>query len=139
MEEGMKRSLKNLFAKAPIDVLSEIPDIAISGIALDSRKVQSGQIFAAISGVQTDGYHFISQAIANGAVAVVGNQPDILCDVPYVQIKGDTRQALAYLAAAYYDFPARKMTVIGITGTDGKTTTTNMIYHILLKADTGST
>jgi len=134
MEEGMKRSLKNLFAKAPIDVLSEIPDIAISGIALDSRKVQSGQIFAAISGVQTDGYHFISQAIANGAVAVVGNQPDILCDVPYVQIKGDTRQALAYLAAAYYDFPARKMTVIGVTGTDGKTTTTNMIYHILLKA-----
>ncbi len=65
---------------------------------------------------------------------VVGNQPDISCDVPYVQIKGDTRQALAYLAAAYYDFPARKMTVIGVTGTDGKTTTTNMIYHILLKA-----
>lgn len=128
------KSLSMLFSKIPVEVLSPVPEIEISGVALDSRQVKPGDLFAAISGGQTDGHRFIPQAIANGAVAVMGNQDGIACDVPYIQIAGDTKYAMATLAAALHDFPARKLIVIGVTGTDGKTTTTMIIHQMLHKA-----
>jgi len=104
-----------------------------TGIALDSRQVQPGNIFVALSGGQWDGHQFIMDAIQRGAVAVVGSQPLRDVSIPYLQVE-DTRLALAQLSSAFYRHPARKMTIIGVTGTDGKTTTTNLIHSILQSA-----
>lgn len=112
---------------------SSFPDVMVTGIAFDSRNVERGSLFVALSGGQLDGHRFISDAIKKGAVIVVGSKKLADIGVPYIQVD-DTRSALAQLSAAFYDFPARKLTVIGVTGTDGKTTTTNIIYQILLAA-----
>lgn len=130
----MEQDLARLFMDVPVDVLSpgEIPVVPVSGIVSDSRKVQAGNLFVAIEGGSVDGHDFIHSAIKNGASAVVGMR-SVELPVPYVQVR-ESRQALAYLSAAFYDFPARHLTVIGVTGTDGKTTTTSLIYQILISA-----
>jgi len=108
-------------------------DVPVDGIVLDSREVRPGEIFIATEGLTLDSHKFIPNAIQAGAVAVLGTKP-LELSVPYVQVK-DSRAALAYLAAAFYDFPAKKLTVIGVTGTDGKTTTANLLFHILKAAN----
>jgi UDP-N-acetylmuramoyl-L-alanyl-D-glutamate--2,6-diaminopimelate ligase len=108
-------------------------NFTVTGITLDSRQVQPGNIFVALSGGQTNGHQFIVDAVQRGAVAVVGSQPLKELSVPYLQVE-DTRLALAQLSSAFNGHPARKMTIIGVTGTDGKTTTTNLIYSILRAA-----
>jgi UDP-N-acetylmuramoyl-L-alanyl-D-glutamate--2,6-diaminopimelate ligase len=105
-------------------------DINISNIQFDSRKVHPGSLFVAIAGQHVDGYDFIPDAIRRGASAVVACKQAKDIPVPYLRVQ-DTRRALAHLSAALYDYPARKLTVIGVTGTDGKTTTTNLIFEIL--------
>ncbi len=105
----------------------------ITGISLDSRRVQPGHIFVALVGNTTDGHRFIPDAVQRGSILVVGEQTMGEIGVPYLQV-ADSRLSLAYLSAAFYGLPARRLTVIGVTGTDGKTTTTNLIYHILLAA-----
>jgi UDP-N-acetylmuramoyl-L-alanyl-D-glutamate--2,6-diaminopimelate ligase len=108
----------------------EIPDVKIDGIAIDSRRVKSGDLFVCLKGGVADGHDYISQAISNGAVAVVGEEPLQHVAVPYVQLR-NTREALTWIAAAFHHWPARQLTVIGVTGTDGKTTTVNLIHAIL--------
>jgi len=128
------KKLPGLFKNIPVEVLNQVPELAISGLALDSRQVRPGDLFVALTGGQTNGHRFIPQAIKNGAVAVMGDKADFTCAVPYIQVAGNVRYAMAHIAAALHDFPARKLTMIGVTGTDGKTTTTSMIHQILLRA-----
>lgn len=105
----------------------------VTGIVLDSRNTMPGNLFVAIEGGALDGHEYIQQSIANGAVAIVGSREIEDLPVPYIRVE-DSRQALASLSAAFYDFPARHLTVVGITGTDGKTTTANLVYSILRSA-----
>lgn len=125
--------LSELLAHLP-DVLEHpAQDVEISApISEDSRTVQRGGLFVARRGANADSHDLIGAAIANGAVAVIGERPaeQVQCGVPYAQVP-NAQQALGYLAAAYYNFPSRALTVIGVTGTDGKTTTTNLIFNML--------
>jgi len=106
--------------------------IEISGISFDSRKVKQGDIFVAIKGENFDGHKFINSAIKNGATSIFIENVEYIAksSIPCIVVP-DTREALAALSAAFYNHPARKMRVIGVTGTDGKTTTATIIYQIL--------
>jgi UDP-N-acetylmuramoyl-L-alanyl-D-glutamate--2,6-diaminopimelate ligase len=111
----------------------DFQDVQITGVVADSRQVEPGNLFVALVGGSADGHRFIPQSIQRGAAAVVGMQPLSGLEVPYIRVE-DSRYALAHLAAAYYGFPAHKMVVVGITGTDGKTTTANLLFNILRTA-----
>jgi UDP-N-acetylmuramoyl-L-alanyl-D-glutamate--2,6-diaminopimelate ligase len=125
--------LKKLFIDFPFPIPENIPDVEITGIAIDSRVVKPGYLFVAMQGGSVDGHNYIPKAIENGAAAIVGDRDMSRLGIPYIRIE-NPRQALTYLAAAFYDWPARKLTVIGVTGTDGKTTTSNLIHKILVSA-----
>ncbi|RME84223.1 MAG: UDP-N-acetylmuramoyl-L-alanyl-D-glutamate--2,6-diaminopimelate ligase [Caldilineae bacterium] len=105
------------------------PQLPITHITADSRQVQPGGLFVAYRGVRVDGHRFIPQALAAGAVAVVGEQ-DLRLEVPYLRVE-NARQAWGRLCAAWEGYPSRRLGVIGVTGTDGKTTTANILTHIL--------
>lgn len=122
--------LKQLFEKFPLAMSSPVPDALVTGLAFDSRHIKPGDLFIAVSGGSADGHRFIPDAIGRGASAVVGEEPIDELPIPYLRVS-DSRQALAHLAAAWYGYPAQKLTVIGVTGTDGKTTTTSLIFNIL--------
>jgi UDP-N-acetylmuramoyl-L-alanyl-D-glutamate--2,6-diaminopimelate ligase len=114
-------------------VASSIPRVTISGIAIDSRAVKVGDLFVALRGGRTDGHAFIPDAISRGAAAIAGEQDLSPQGAAYVRLR-NARLALSWIAAAFYGWPARRLTVLGVTGTDGKTTTTNLIHRILLAA-----
>jgi UDP-N-acetylmuramoyl-L-alanyl-D-glutamate--2,6-diaminopimelate ligase len=128
------KSLQQIFAELPLPFcMVNIPDIPISGISIDSRAVKPGHLFVAMKGSSVDGHNYIPKAIEKGAVAVVGERDIRGLPIPYVRLE-NPRRALTWIAAAFYNWPGRKLTVIGVTGTDGKTTATNLIYQILLAA-----
>lgn len=109
-------------------------DVKINKIEYDSKKIEKGDVFVAISGLKEDGHEYINEAIEKGAVAVIVKKDyevSAIDDVTFVKVE-DTRVALAKVAAKYYDNPASKLKIIGITGTKGKTTTAYMIRDILL-------
>ncbi len=116
-----------------LEVIEQIGnlDISICDIVFDSRKVQEGSLFVAQRGTQIDGHNFIESAIKDGAKAIVLEQmPDKIQDgITYIKV-GNSAKALAILARNYYDNPSSKLKLIGITGTNGKTTTVTLSYNL---------
>jgi UDP-N-acetylmuramoyl-L-alanyl-D-glutamate--2,6-diaminopimelate ligase len=108
-------------------------DVKVEAITSDSRRVAPGSLFVAYRGVSADGHDFVPQAVARGAVAVVAERNLKGLEVPLVVVP-DGREALAHLSAAWHGYPSRQLTVVGVTGTDGKTTTCNLIHSILTAA-----
>lgn len=115
--------------------IARIINIEIKGIKYDSRLVKPGDLFVAIKGFNTDGHQYIKNAIANGASAVVLEDKSYCSlEYPWVLVE-NSRNALADLSAVFYDHPSRNFLLVGVTGTNGKTTTTNLIAEIF--ADQG--
>jgi len=138
VEKDKPVRLSELFADFPFALLAgKSDDTPILKLTADSRQVVPGTLFVACTGGETDGHRYIPDATGRGASAVVGEQPLDGLAVPYIRVE-NSRRALAHLAAAFYGHPARRLTVVGVTGTDGKTTTCNLLYQILLAAGTNA-
>jgi len=126
--------LSKLLEKLEYTVLAGNTDMEISTLVYDSRKVQKESVFVCISGSVRDAHEFIPDVVKNGAAAVIVEKDVTPVEgVTYIKVE-DTRLALAYMSAAYFDYPAKKIKTIGITGTKGKTTTTYMVKSILESA-----
>lgn len=114
------------------NVKNEFDDAEISGIAYDSRKVKPGDVFVCISGFETDGHKYAGKAVEKGAAAVIAEHA-IDAAVPTAVVE-DTRRTLSYIADVFYGHPSGKFRLVGVTGTNGKTTTTFLVKSILEKA-----
>ena len=128
------KKLNDLLQEIPYTLVKGSLDTNVSDIIYDSRKVEKDSAFLCISGTTVDAHKFIPDAVAKGASAII-IEKDVEVEGDVTVIKVDSaRKALAYLAAAYFDYPAKKLTTIGLTGTKGKTTTTYMVEAILKHA-----
>jgi len=127
--------LRDILYRASLEAVKGATDIAIGKIEFDSRLVSSGDAFVAIKGTQSDGHSFIEKAIALGAVAVICQElPENATEgVTYVQVK-DTGAALAAMAANFYGNPSHSLKLVGITGTNGKTTIATLLYQLFKNA-----
>ena len=125
--------LLHLCESAGIDCPASAIDTEIEGIAIDSRRVVPGGMFVCIRGLSTDGHAYISRAIAAGASCILTDR-SVKVELPHtvVQITTEnTRRAAAYLFDAWYGYPSRRLKLIGVTGTNGKTSVTHMLRAIL--------
>ena len=123
--------LKEILAGIPIAEGHAEDTLEITGIRYDSRHVQPGDLFVAVTGYATDGHKFIPMAVEQGAAAVLcERKPE--CDIPYVLVE-NSRYAMALASANFFGHPADDMTFVGITGTNGKTSSTYLLKTVLEK------
>ncbi len=118
-----------------IPTAGNISEVQVNGLSIDSRTTEKGNLFVAIPGTALDGHNYIQHAINKGAVAVITNSRDVgTLTVPQIKV-ANPRRAVSIIAANYYGHPTRQLTVIGITGTNGKTTTASLIHSIFSSAN----
>jgi len=127
--------IKELIEEREIISITGSDELMVSGISYDSRKVEPGHLFVAMQGEKVDGHSFIESAVKKGAIGIVhdreiGDSARFPGQVSLIRVK-DSRKSLAFAANAFYDMPSRGLTIIGITGTNGKTTTTYILKSIL--------
>ncbi|MCB0489871.1 MAG: UDP-N-acetylmuramoyl-L-alanyl-D-glutamate--2,6-diaminopimelate ligase [Cyclobacteriaceae bacterium] len=125
------RELKDILYKVNITSASGDMNIGVEGVSFDSRKVKKDFLFVAVKGTQSDGHAFIGTAIKNGAIAVISEKlPDSLNPkITYVTVKNSSR-ALGVVAANFYNNPSSKLKLVGVTGTNGKTTVATLLYKL---------
>jgi UDP-N-acetylmuramoyl-L-alanyl-D-glutamate--2,6-diaminopimelate ligase len=128
-------NLKDILYKVGIEAVKGSTDAVIAQIHFDSRQVAQNDVFVAIRGTVSDGHGFIEKAISQGAVAIVCDRfPETIhTGITYIQVK-DTNTALAFIAANYYGNPSHHFKLVGITGTNGKTTVASLLYQLFRKA-----
>ena len=126
----MKR-LKDILNNCNIITTRGSMDVPVSGISFDSRKTSIGELFVAVKGTLSDGHQYIYMAIEKGAEIIVCQEMprEINPGITYIQVK-NSQAALGILASAFYDFPSEKLNLIGVTGTNGKTTVATLLYHL---------
>ena len=127
--------LKDILYKVTINAVVGSTSIVVNKIEFDSRQITTNDIFVAISGTITDGHKYITKAIEDGATAIVCEVlPEILEQgITYIEVTNSNR-ALAIMAANFYEHPSENLKLIGVTGTNGKTTVTSLLYQLFKKA-----
>ncbi len=125
------RLLKDILYKAGIEDVIGPTNVAIDSIHFDSREVKGYSLFVAIKGTQVDGHEYIDSALAAGAIAVLCEElPETLHGgITYVKVQ-NSQQAMAYVAGNFYDHPSEKLNLVGVTGTNGKTTTATLLWQM---------
>lgn len=129
----MQTLAEHLKALKPADIIAtngKLDKLITAPFTENASDVEAGGVFIARTGRNTDGHRFIPQALANGAGAIISEHALSGLFVPTVQVR-DAQSATGYLAASFYGFPSRELVVIGVTGTDGKTTTSTLIYNLI--------
>lgn len=127
--------LKDILYKVTLEKVIGNTSVAIRNIEFDSRKVGLNDVFVAIKGNQFDGHEFIKMASEKGAIAIICETfPQLIINgITYVQV-ADAQEALAYMASNYYDNPSRELQLVGVTGTNGKTTVSSLLFQLFNKA-----
>jgi UDP-N-acetylmuramoyl-L-alanyl-D-glutamate--2,6-diaminopimelate ligase len=127
--------LKEILYKVAIEVVHGSTDVEVNNIHFDSRMIKSNDAFVAIIGTVSNGHDFIDKAISLGAsVIICKTLPEkLLSEITYIKVK-DTNVALAYIATNFYDNPSTKLKLVGVTGTNGKTTIASLLYQLFKKA-----
>ena len=127
--------LKDILYKVTINAVVGSTSAVVNKIEFDSRKIEANDLFVAIKGTIVDGHNYIDKAIKDGATSVICEVlPEILQDgITYIEV-ANSNQALAFMAANYFEHPSENLKLVGVTGTNGKTTVTSLLYQLFKKA-----